>query len=394
MAMVIALIVIVVASLLFHLISPWWLTPLASNWDRMDHTLLITLVITGFFFVVINFFLAYAVVKFRHKPGNAAPMDAHSGHRAAYQPENKKLERWLIIATSIGIVGLLAPGLFVYADYVKAPPDAQVLEILGQQWQWRFRFPGPGGKLGVTNVNLISTSNPFGIDPKDPAGHDNVIINSGEVHLPLGKPVKVLLRSNDVLHDFFVPPFRARMNIVPGMVTTFWFTPTKAGRYEAMCAQLCGVGHANMRGYVVVEDEATFKAWLKAQPTFATSMASPVATSVASSPPAAGTAAVPDLVAQGKALSQSKGCVACHTLDGSAGVGPSWKGLYGKTETMADGSTALVDEAYLKDFIRNPTAKTVKGFAPIMPKIEMSDTELAALVAYIQSYGSPLNKKQ
>ncbi|MFZ6645255.1 cytochrome c oxidase subunit II [Undibacterium sp. TJN25] len=396
MAMVIALVVIVVASLLFHLVSPWWLTPLASNWGRMDHTLMITLVITGFFFVVINVFLAYSILKFRHRAGNAAPMDRHSGHRAGYQPENKKLEKWLIIATSIGIIGLLAPGLFVYADYVKAPHDAQVLEIVGQQWQWRFRFPGPSGKLGLTNVALINGGNPFGIDPKDPAGQDNVIINSGEVHLPLGKPIKVLLRSNDVLHDFFVPPFRARMNIVPGMVTTFWFTPTKAGRYEAMCAQLCGVGHANMRGYVVVEDEATFKAWLKAQPTFAASLtpATPSAPSTTSSPAAAGTAAAPDLAAQGKALSQSKGCVACHSVDGSAGVGPTWKGLYGKTETMADGSTALVDEAYLKSFIREPAARTVKGFAPIMPKIEMSDAELDALVAYIQTYGSPLNKKQ
>ncbi|WP_394777399.1 c-type cytochrome [Undibacterium sp.] len=392
MAMVIALVVIVVASLLFHFVSPWWLTPLASNWGRMDHTLMITLVITGFFFVVINALLAYSILKFRHRPGNTAPMDAHSGHRASYQPENKKLERWLIIATSIGIIGLLAPGLFVYAEYVNAPRDAQVLEIVGQQWQWRFRFPGPGGKLGLTNVALINGGNPFGIDPKDPAGQDNVIINSGEVHLPLGKPIKVLLRSNDVLHDFFVPPFRARMNIVPGMVTTFWFTPTKAGRYEAMCAQLCGIGHANMRGYVVVEDEATFQAWLKAQPTFAASLLAS-APSASASPPAAGTAAAPDLAAQGKALSQSKGCVACHSVDGSAGVGPTWKGLYGKTETMADGSTALVDEAYLKSFIREPTARTVKGFAPIMPKIEMSDTELAALVAYIQTYGSPLNKK-
>lgn len=392
MAMVIALIVIVVASLVFHFVSPWWLTPLASNWDRMDRTLLITLAFTGFFFVVVNFFLAYALLKFRHRSGNTAPMDRNSGHRAAYVPENKKLERWLIIATSIGIVGLLAPGLFVYADYVRAPQDAQVLEILGQQWQWRFRFPGPGGKLGMTSVNLISPANPFGIDPKDPAGHDNVIINSGEVHLPLGKPVKVLLRSNDVLHDFFVPPFRARMNIVPGMVTTFWFTPTKAGRYEALCAQLCGIGHPNMRGYVVVEDEAAFQAWLKAQPTFAASMAPAAATGAAIAPlasaaPSTAAGAAPDLLAQGKALSQSKGCVACHTVDGNAGVGPTWKGLYGKTETMADGATAKVDEAYLKTFIRNPTAKTVKGFAPIMPKIEMSDAELAALVAYIESYG-------
>jgi cytochrome c oxidase subunit 2 len=135
-----------------------------------------------------------------------------------------------------------------------------------------------------------------------------------------------------------------------------------------------------MRGYVVVEDEAPFQAWLKAQPTFALAMAKPSGGNAA----AGGTQA-----AQGKALAQSKGCVACHTVDGSPGVGPTWKGLYGKTETMADGSTALVDESYLKSFIRNPKARSVKGFAPIMPTIEMTDEELAALVAYIQSHGGP-----
>ena len=105
--------------------------------------------------------------------------------------------------------------------------------------------------------------------PDDPAGQDDILIASNEVHLPLGKPVLVLMRSHDVLHDFYVPPFRARMNTVPGQVSRFWFTPTVEGRYEALCAQLCGVGHPNMRGFVVVEDEASFNAWLAAQPTFA-----------------------------------------------------------------------------------------------------------------------------
>jgi cytochrome c oxidase subunit 2 len=106
-----------------------------------------------------------------------------------------------------------------------------------------------------------------------------------------------------------------------------------------------------------------------------------------------GSAAAPastpgDLLTQGKALAQSKGCVACHTIDGSTGVGPTWKGLYGKTETMASGSTELVDDAYLKDFILNPSKRVVKGFAPIMPKIDLSDDELNALVVYIKSFGS------
>jgi cytochrome c oxidase subunit 2 len=365
MSVVVALLVLVVGSVLFHLVTPWWTTPLASNWRQMDNTLTITLAITGAFFVVINLFVAYTLWRFRHRPGQ----------RAAFQADNKKLEHWLIGLTSIGVIGLLAPGLVVYADYVHPPADSLQLEVLGQQWQWHYRFPGTAGKLGGSDARFVSAANPFGLDPSDPAGQDDILVAGNEVHLPLGRPIKVLMRSHDVLHDFFVPPFRARMNIVPGQVTSFWFTPTQAGRYEAMCAQLCGVGHHNMRGFVVVEDEAAFQAWLKTQPTFALMLA----------PPVTGPAAAP--AAQGLALAQSKGCVACHSVDGSSGVGPTWRGLYGKTETMVDGSTALVDDTALRSDIREPQARVVKGYPPVMPKIDLSDEELEALVAYIRSQG-------
>ncbi|MES2100746.1 MAG: cytochrome c oxidase subunit II [Pseudomonadota bacterium] len=369
MAIALALLAIVVGSVAFHLLTPWWLTPLASNWKQMDDTLAITVGVTGFFFVVINLFVVYTVWRYRHR----------HGQRAAYEPESKRLERWLIGVTTVGIAGLLAPGLAVYADYVRTPSDALLLEVVGNQWQWRFRFPGTGGKLGGSDARFVSAANPLGLDPADPAGQDNLVVLGNEVHLPVGRPVKVLMRSHDVLHDFFVPQFRARMNIVPGQVSTFWFTPTQPGRYESMCAQLCGVGHPNMRGFVVVEDDAAFQAWLKQQPTFATTQAAaPTATR-----------AEPDaLPALGRSLAQSKGCVACHTVDGSLGVGPTWKGLFGKTETMVDGSTALVDEAYVKDFIRNPQARAVKGFAKVMPKIELSDDEVTALTAWIKSNGA------
>ena len=370
MAIALVLLVIVVGSVLFHLVTPWWTTPLASNWKQMDDTLTITLAVTGFFFVVINLFVVYTVWRYRHR----------EGQRAAYEPESKRLERWLTGITTVGIVGLLAPGLAVYADYVRPPGDAMLLEIVGQQWQWRYRLPGASGKLGGSDARFVSAVNPLGLDPSDPAGQDNIVILGNEVHLPLGRPIKVLLRSHDVLHDFFVPPFRARMNIVPGQVSTFWFTPTQPGRYESLCAQLCGVGHPNMRGFVVVEDEATFQAWLKQQPTFATTLAPA---------PSTGARAGSDALAeQGRSLAQTKGCVACHTVDGSPGVGPTWKGLFGKTETMVDGSTALVDDAYVKAFIRNPQARAVKGYAQIMPKIDLTDDELAALTSYIRSNGS------
>jgi cytochrome c oxidase subunit 2 len=362
MAWVLAL--IVAGSVLFHLMNPWWITPLASNWKAMDDTLTITIVITGIFFVGINLFVVYTLLRYRHRPGSP---------RAVHEPESKALERWLIGVTTVGIMALLAPGLVVYASYVKPPQDATLLEVLGQQWQWRFRLPGADGKLGLSETRHVSPTNPFGLDPADPAGQDDILIAEQEVHLPLNKPVHVILRSHDVLHDFFVPPFRARMNMVPGQISTFWFTPTQVGRFEAMCSQLCGVGHPNMRAVVVVEDAANYQVWLKDKETFAVTQRPPTGEG--------------GQVAQGRALANGKGCVACHSIDGSTRVGPTWKSLFGKTENMRDGSTALVDDAYLGAFIRDPQARGVKGFAPVMPKIPLTDEEVAALVAYIKSLG-------
>ncbi|WP_175823472.1 c-type cytochrome [Burkholderia sp. BCC0419] len=374
MALAIALVLIVIVAVGFHFASPWWITPIASNWVRMDDMLTITIVITGALFIVINLFVVLALVRYRHR----------GGHRAAYEPHNRRLEWWLIGLTAVGVAALLAPGLFVYADYIQPPRNVLRMEVVGQQWQWRFRFAGPGGKLGTTDVRYISNDNPFGLNPADPNGRDNYLIETPEVHLPLNRPIQVLARSRDVLHDFYVPPFRARMNMVPGMVTTFWFTPTKAGRYDILCAQLCGIGHASMRGVVVVEDEASFSRWLAQQSTFAQRQQARVQAAAAT---AGGSAQA--LADQGKALAAAKGCFACHTVDGSPRVGPTWKGLYGKTETMADGSTAKVDEAYLRAFIRNPTARVVKGYSPIMPRFDLSEQELTALVTYIESQGGP-----
>ncbi|MGH6781850.1 MAG: hypothetical protein ACREB5_07085, partial [Sphingomonadaceae bacterium] len=140
-------------------------------------------------------------------------------------------------------------------------------------WQWSFRFPGKDGVLGTVNSRQISPDNPFGLNPDDPFGRDDILVESSEVHLPLGRPLKVVLRSNDVLHNFFVPPIRARMDLVPGMVTYFWFTPTRTGTFEILCAELCGVGHYTMRSAMVVDEEPAFAAWLSQQPTFAQLMA-------------------------------------------------------------------------------------------------------------------------
>jgi len=263
MILAIALVLLVVGSVLFHFLSPWYFTPIASNWSSIDDTISITFWVTGSVFVAVNLFMAYCVVRYRHRKGS----------RAHYEPENKKLEGWLVGLTTVGIVGMLAPGLLVWAKFVEVPKDAAVFEAVGKQWHWGFRFPGKDGVMGSVDARYVSDTNPFGINPDDPFGRDDVLISSPEVHLPVGKPVKAQLRSVDVLHDFAVPQFRVKMDLVPGLVTFVWFTPIRTGKFDLLCEELCGTAHFTMRGKVVVEAEHAFQEWLSGYPTFAQSMA-------------------------------------------------------------------------------------------------------------------------
>ncbi len=259
----IVILLVGVGTVAFHLLSPWWWTPIASNWGYIDDTIVLTFWITGVVFVAVILFMAFCVWRFRYQPGR----------RADYEPENKKLEWWLTILTSVGVAGMLIPGLFVWDQFVTVPDDAAEFEVVGQQWQWSFRFPGKDGVLGTTEARNISGENPFGIHPDDPNGQDDILIEDSEAHLPIDKPVKVLMRSVDVLHDFYVPEFRAKMDMVPGMVTYIWFIPTRTGTFDILCFELCGIGHYAMRGNIVVEEESAFQAWLQEQPTFAQTLA-------------------------------------------------------------------------------------------------------------------------
>lgn len=258
MAVAIVIALLVLGSILFHIFSPWWLTPIASNWGSIDTAFKTTLYICAIAFVGLNLFLALALLKYR----------ARAGHKAHYEPENVKLEKRLTLWTGIAIAALLAPGLLAWDKFVTVPKDAAVIEATGQQWQWGFRLPGPDGVLGTAAVAQMSSENPFGLNPRDPYARDDILVETNELHVPLGKPVKIVLRSKDVLHDFYVPEFRARMNLVPGIVTYFWMTPTRAGKYDILCAQLCGVGHYQMRGTIVVENQAAFDAWQAEQMNF------------------------------------------------------------------------------------------------------------------------------
>ncbi len=369
MTLAIVLVVIAIGSVLFHFLSPWHQTEVASNWGGIDHTLAITLVITGIVFVAINFFVAYTVIRFRNR----------KGVQASYQPHNKKLELWLTGITTAGIVAMLAPGLLVYSDMIHPPKDATQVEVLGQQWQWSFRLAGRDGKLGRSDMRFVSATNTFGLDPDDPDGQDDVLVMSNDLLLPLGKPVEFLLRAKDVLHDFYVPQFRVKLDMVPGLVSRYWLTPTREGKFDIACSEYCGLGHFRMSGHVEVVDAAKYAAWLAGQPSFAQSQ----------KPAGAQTAEAgnqdTDLVSKGRAVAASHGCVACHSVDGSKQVGPTWKGLYGHSVELADGSKVVADDAYIKESILQPNAKVVQGFAPIMPPQQLGDDDIAALIAYIRA---------
>ncbi|MEE2698519.1 MAG: cytochrome c oxidase subunit II [Pseudomonadota bacterium] len=259
MFMAFVLILLAIGSVAFHIWTPWWSTPIASNWGNIDFAIDVTFWITGVVYVAVILFMAYCCYRFRY----------NKDRRADYEPENHKLELWLTGLTSLGVIGLLTPGLMAWNDFVTVPEGAAEIEVVGKQWEWNYRLPGKDGKLGTTSLKLVNDDNPFGIDPNDQNGNDDVLIEGDDLHLPMGGPIKVLLRSTDVLHDFYVPEFRAKMDLVPGMVTYFWLTPTRTGTFDVLCAELCGVGHHVMRSSVTVDNTPDYKEWLGEQSTFA-----------------------------------------------------------------------------------------------------------------------------
>ncbi len=366
MAVAIVLVLLVVGSVLFHYLSPWYFTPIASNWDMIDETVTITFWVTGFVFVAINLFMAYAVMRYRHRKAT----------RASYEPENKKLEGALVLATTLGVIAMLAPGLFAWAKFIEVPKNAAVLEVVARQWNFNFRFPGEDGALGTVDARYVSDENPFGMNPDDPKGQDDVLISSPDLHLPVGKPVKVELRSIDVLHDFTVPQFRAKMNMVPGLVTYLWFTPTRTGDFDVYCMQLCGIAHFAMRGKVIVDEEPAFKAWLSSYPTFAQSKVHVVGDAAAGKPLYAVCAACHGLQAEGNPalnapkLSGQGDWYLRRQLknfkDGARGTHD--KDVYGKmmapmAATLANDSAIDNVVAYIKTLPDNPAPATVNGNA-------------------------------
>ena len=352
MPLAIALILLVIGSLIFHFWSPWYFTPLASNWSQIDDTIDITFVVCGIVFVAVNLFMAYAVIKYRAKEGS----------RATYDPENKKLETILTVVTTVGVAAMLTPGLFVWGEFVNVPDDAIEIEAIGQQWHWTYRLPGEDGEFGNVDPSHMTNDNPFGMDVDDPLGRDDILIYNPEVHLPVNVPVKVNLRSKDVLHDFAVAQFRVKMDLVPGMETYLWFEPTVTGTYEVLCEELCGIAHHTMRGAVVVDEQADFDSWVAAQPTFAETQ----------------------MIADGNAAvgaAQFAVCAACH--------GQKGEGLQALNAPKLAGQEAWYLQRQLKSYkagMRGAHEDDIFGkqMAPMAATL-VNDAAIANVVAHIQT---------
>ena len=258
MFVAIIFVLIIIGSIIFHFWSPWWWTTVASNWGNIDDTIILSFWVTGAVFVAVCLFMAYCVWAYRYRPDR----------KAEYKPEDKKLEFRLTWLTALGVAALLAPGLVVWNKFITVPENAMKIEVVAYQWGWNYRLPGADGVLGKTSVGLISDENPYGLDISDPNSKDDIIVMDADLHLEINQPVKVELRSLDVLHNFYIPQFRAKMDMLPGIITYYWFTPEKKGDYEVLCAEYCGTGHYAMRGRVLVDEEKDYSNWLAKQISF------------------------------------------------------------------------------------------------------------------------------
>jgi cytochrome c oxidase subunit 2 len=290
----------------------------------VDNVFLYIVSICVFLLVLITFLMVYFVIHYRR--------EKHP-HPADIKGSTWLEITWTVIPTLI-VLTMFYYGLTGFEFLKKVPPGAMPVKVIARQWSWLFQYEN-----GI----------------QDP-----------ELRVPVGKPVKLLLTSLDVIHGFYVPAFRIKQDVVPGMTNTLWFQATQVGTYDVMCSQYCGLEHSHMLSKVIVLPENEFEKWYEGQKKEVT----------AKGPP------------PGYKLYQEKGCVGCHSTDGSPRVGPTFKGLLGKTEkviTAGKGQTVVVDEAFIRNYIKDPNVVRVEGYPPIMPKMSMTDEELTALVDYIKS---------
>lgn len=288
--------------------------------------------IAMFFVIVIAGFIIFFAIRYHH--------------RREVNRQNPPTFNLFIEIVWTGIPLLLTVALFVWGlqIYVKerqAPPNAMDIWVVGKQWMWKIQHPE-----GQSEIN--------------------------QLHIPVGRPIRLLMTSQDVIHSFFVPAFRIKQDVLPGRYTMLWFQADTPGRYHLFCAQYCGLSHADMRGEVIAMTPADYAEWLK-------STAKPA---VVTAGGASGTSGL----AGGEQLFHQLACVTCHHPDG-LGNGPSLVGIFNRPVALTDGRTVLADEDYLRESILKPNAKIVKGYTPLMPTFEgqVDEDQLMQLIAYIKS---------
>jgi cytochrome c oxidase subunit II len=279
--------------------------------------------VTLFFTLLISAVLIFFVIRYRRRSPFEIPRPIAGSH---------KLETlWTIIPfiISMTIFGWAAQ---VYFEQYNPPENAVEIYVTGKQWMWKIQH-----STGQREIN--------------------------ELHVPVGRKIKLIMTTEDVIHDFFVPAFRMKADVVPGKYTTQWFEATKPGSYHLFCAEYCGMNHSGMIGKVVVMESREFDNWLSGN--------------TGSTTPAAA----------GQQLYQTLGCASCHGANGEGGRGPVLAGVFGKQTTLTTKQTVLIDEGYLRESILNPQVKLVDGFGPIMPTFQgqVSEDQLMQLIAFIKS---------
>jgi cytochrome c oxidase subunit 2 len=306
--------------------------PQASTVAPQVDALYYFLVAVSAFFIVLIFSL---VIYFATKYRRSAPRRA-----AAVPHDNPRLELlWTLVPLGLTMV-MFSWGASLYFDLRQPPADALEIYVLGKQWMWILQHPS-----GKREIN--------------------------ELHVPRGRPVKLTMTSEDVIHSFFIPAFRIKMDVVPGRYTTAWFEATQPGEYHLFCTEYCGTKHSEMIGRVVVMEPVHYQHWLDGSRASTTGSRS-------------------SLEVRGAALFEELRCATCHkaTLPGVM-LGPSLVGLFGRPVQLQNGETVIADEAYIRESILNPAAKLVAGYQPLMPTYrgQVSEEGLVQLISYIRSLG-------
>lgn len=281
-----------------------------------------------------------------------------TGRMTEYILDNHKLEALWTIVPLIGMLFIFAWGFKDYLTLRTQDPNAFEINVVGRQWMWNMEYPN-----GRKTLN--------------------------ELYLPKGKPVKLILTSEDVLHSFFMPAFRLKQDAVPGIFTSISFEATQNGVTPIYCAEYCGTAHSDMLGKIYVVEPEEFEKWLATGKLTGESgvKVADNAEAASASMTAAGGGKTKSAVDRGREYYQSKTCFTCHSMDGTPKVGPSFAKLFGKEEEFADGTKGVVDENYIVESILEPTKKVVKGFVPTMPPFKgvLKDDEIKDLVAFIKS---------